>query len=795
LKELFNEAKVRTALSKLVPKGSVAEIRALDAELKGQRYQGTFSGYFDNPDSCVNALGTLANAVGTYITLNPVNPALLARCANRLAYVGKKPLTTDQHILKLEWVLIDVDCDRPSGISATAKEKKAAHRKTLQILKFLEERGWRGALIADSGNGFHLLFRIDLPCSDEGLIKKVLAALADHFDDDKVKLDRTVFNPARIVRLYGTLAAKGDDTDERPHRITKIVKAALPTLVEKEQLEALVEELQPEGAPDPGNRRSADDVDLRQGAFDVNEFLSLYNVAVKTKTVEPNGTTKWTLEECPFNADHKSPDAAVLQFPGGRLGFKCFHSSCANNHWKEFRQHFEPDAWRSPRDSNEWATDLSQFTPLDEARFPAPLGEDAYYGLAGNIVRQIFPETEADPAALLFTFLAGFGNMIGRNPYMTVGATRHYLNLYVVTVGRTSVSRKGTAWMDTRRVLKSIDEDWTRKNVEGGLSSGEGVIHRIRDEINEEKPVKEKGRYTGQYDTVKVDPGIEDKSLFILETEFCSPLKVMAREGNTLSPVLRAAWDGHDLGTLTKNSRERATKPYVSLVGHITREELRKNFTEIEMANGFGNRISWIATTRSKVLPSGGCPPDIAGFFDSLSEAVLFAQTCGELKRDDEAEKLWAQVYPELSSNKSGLLGAIVVRGAPQVLRIGAIYAVLDCSPLVMVPHLKAALECWRYAEASARWIFETGTGDKAADRILTALIAAGFKGLTKTQIVYDVFNRHISKFTTDEALRLLHHLGLAFCLMEDTKGRPTEHWFFKGIGDKSDKSDVRGDN
>jgi hypothetical protein len=120
---------------------------------------------------------------------------------------------------------------------------------------------------------------------------------------------------------------------------------------------------------------------------------------------------------------------------------------------------------------------------------------------------------------------------------------------------------------------------------------------------------------------------------------------------------------------------------------------------------------------------------------------------------------------------------------------------VLDCSPLVTVPHLKAALECWRYAEASARWIFETGTGDKAADRILTALIAAGFKGLTKTQIVYDVFNRHISKFTTDEALRLLHHLGLAFCLMEDTKGRPTEHWFFKGIGDKSDKSDVRGDN
>jgi hypothetical protein len=157
-------------------------------------------------------------------------------------------------------------------------------------------------------------------------------------------------------------------------------------------------------------------------------------------------------------------------------------------------------------------------------------------------------------------------------------------------------------------------------------------------------------------------------------------------------------------------------------------------------------------------LPKGGQTPPIADFLDPLQNALLFAQTCGELKRDDEAEELWAQVYPELSEGKHGLLGAIIARAAPQVLRLSVIYAVLDCSPLIKLPHLQAALAVWRYSEASARWIFETGTGNKIADRIVAALIAAAAKGLTKTQIVHDVFNRNVTKFEIDEALRLLHH-------------------------------------
>jgi hypothetical protein len=456
------------------------------------------------------------------------------------------------------------------------------------------------------------------------------------------------------------------------------------------------------------------------------------------------------------------------------------------------KQHgWEPKKSEQPstsaqRDDGEWATDLSSFTSLDEARFPAPLEADAFYGLAGKIVQRILPETEADPAALLFTLLTGFGNMIGRSAYMMADGARHHLNLFSVTVGRTSISRKRTAWVRIKPVLGLIDDDWVKHNVEQGLSSGEGVVHRVRDKIDEEKPVKEKGKWTGNYETVTVDPGIDDKRLFVLETEFCSPLKVMNREGSTLSPVLRAAWDGDDLGTLTKNSRERATEPHVSMIGHITREELRRNLNETEAANGFGNRILWNAAKRSKSLPQGGQIPPIADFLDPLQDALLHAHTCGELKRDDEAEELWAQVYSELSEGKPGLFGAIIGRAAPQVLRISGLYAVLDCSSVVRVAHLKAALACWRYAENSARWIFEAGTGNKFADRILAALIAAGETGLLKWQIVHDVFNRNVTKFTIDEALRLLHHLNVAEPKMESTKGRPAERWFYKCLTTKT---------
>ena len=273
---LLNKSEVLKALAKIIERGAVFEVRALDAQLCGNRRTGTVSGYFDNIDACLSELEKLTAAKGIYITLNPVDRAFLARRANRLDYANRDGTTKDQHILQRWWLLLDGDYDRPSGISATDSEKEATHKQLLEIYAYLKSRGWPLPIAADSGNGYHLDYRIDLPCEDNRLIEKVLAALADRFDRDGVKIDRSVHNPARIVRLYGTLAAKGDNTEERPHRLSKILKAPdTLQVVSFEQLQALVDELLPKEPEKPkaGTSRSA--VNSKPSKGEVREMLAV----------------------------------------------------------------------------------------------------------------------------------------------------------------------------------------------------------------------------------------------------------------------------------------------------------------------------------------------------------------------------------------------------------------------------------------------------------------------------------------------------------------------------------------
>jgi hypothetical protein len=175
MKALFNEAEVRKTLAKVITSGAVFEVRALDAQLSSNWRTATISGYFNNPDACVSELGKLTRAKGIYVTLNPVNPALLARCANRLDYAEKNSTTNDQHILELRRLLLDVDPERPSGISASNSEKEAAHKKAREIHDYLRGRGWPLPIVADSGNGYHLQYCVDLPCDDEKVLEQVRA--------------------------------------------------------------------------------------------------------------------------------------------------------------------------------------------------------------------------------------------------------------------------------------------------------------------------------------------------------------------------------------------------------------------------------------------------------------------------------------------------------------------------------------------------------------------------------------------------------------------------------------------
>jgi hypothetical protein len=277
--------------------------------------------------------------------------------------------------------------------------------------------------------------------------------------------------------------------------------------------------------------------------------------------------------------------------------------------------------------------------PPTEPPWPDPPCEEAFHGLGGKIVRAIEPASEADPAAVLVQTLTAFGNVIGRGAYFSVEADRHHGNEFVVLVGRTSKARKGTSWGHVDRLMREAKGQWAEERVQGGASSGEGVIWAVRDPIMKREKVKERGQPV-RYEEVEADPGIADKRLLMYEPEFATVLKQTERQGNTLSVIFRQAWDGRPtLRSMTKNSPAVSTGAHISVVGHITADELRRYLTATETANGFANRFLLFCADRSKMLPEGGRvdPGVMAGLREELVEALAFARTAGEVRRDEEA--------------------------------------------------------------------------------------------------------------------------------------------------------------
>lgn len=409
--------------------------------------------------------------------------------------------------------------------------------------------------------------------------------------------------------------------------------------------------------------------------------------------------------------------------------------------------------------------------------WPAPPATAAYHGCVGELVGIIAPHSEADPVALLTHTLVMFGSVVGRSPYVRVEADEHHLNENALQIGSTSKARKGTALGRTRRVLEAVDPDWALQNIKAGLSSGEGLIHAVRDAVTRQEPLKEGGKVKGRQ-TVLVDEGVEDKRLLVVESEFASTLRVMARDGNTLSPTVRQAWDTGTLRTLTKTTPAQATGAHISIIGHVTAEELRRHLDRTEVANGFLNRFLLVCVRRAQCLPEGGTlrDQDLAPLTDALRKAVHTARRAGELTRDHAARALWADVYPELSEGRPGLLGAATSRGEAHVLRLSALYALLDQSQVIATPHLEAALALWTYCEASARFVFGDALADPVADK-LHALLLAHPEGVTRSEM-YDHFGRHQRAKEIARALGLLASQGRAERLEpEPTGGRPIERW------------------
>lgn len=324
---------IAEAIRILFEPGQVVELRVPKAGKLG-----TISGYFDDHNKLAEELERLSGtAPAVYYTLNPVNPALLAR-ANNHTNPYAKGTTNDaaDNIVGRRWLLIDCDPMRPADISATEEEKEAARRIAAQIKSYLKALGWSDPVVADSGNGYHLLYRVDLPNDEESraLIESVLKALAVRFDNNAVKIDQKVFNASRITKAYGTLACKGDSIPERQHRLSRMF--APPEVIEpvaKELLAALAAE-----TPKPEKRKSGAAATSTRGGWSeplVEEVLDKAGVN-RGDAIDYKGETKWQ-HDCFNNPEHRKPDAYTILDKDGYAHHHCSHNSCADledAHWR-----------------------------------------------------------------------------------------------------------------------------------------------------------------------------------------------------------------------------------------------------------------------------------------------------------------------------------------------------------------------------------------------------------------------------------------------------------------------------
>ena len=323
---------VKACLDMLHEKGDVFEVRIPGS--KG----GTTSGYFNDTTLAAQYISRInGKAQSIYVTANPVQPQLIARCANELRPYTKST-TTDSEILKRRWFLLDFDPVRPAGISSTQEEWQNAFDCATIVVEWLTSLGWPKPLMASSGNGIHVMYRIDMENTPEVTVDITAATkmIASVFSNEYVDIDTSVCNAARIWKVYGTISAKGSHTVERPHRV-----AHLLSLPEKNELlsHALIETM---ARP----IRDADSTEFNDtdGHYikDMEKWLAdrKQEVVSGPRPLYKNEGQKWEIAVCPFNNTHVRP---IVGLVNNKPIYRCLHNSCSAFRWKEYRQKIDPD--------------------------------------------------------------------------------------------------------------------------------------------------------------------------------------------------------------------------------------------------------------------------------------------------------------------------------------------------------------------------------------------------------------------------------------------------------------------
>ena len=357
--------------------------------------------------------------------------------------------------------------------------------------------------------------------------------------------------------------------------------------------------------------------------------------------------------------------------------------------------------------------------------WPEPMSDDAFYGLAGDFVRLVENETEADRHALLASFLLMASLLFGRRVYYRVGKTKHFCNEYVALVGPTgSGGRKGLS-LDYAAFIFDEKFSWINKRRFYGISSGEGLIQKMMPNADIGETMEMVREYLG------------------VLTELAVLMTVSSRDGNTSSMVIRQGWDGQTLESPSKKNPLRTENAFLSLIGHITPTELLATLTTTDRANGLANRFMFLAVRRSKELPEGGADVNLLDIGERLLKARSAAMErpgTWEICRNVEAKHLWAEEYHDLITHSEDMTGAILSRAEAHVLRISMIYALLDCSRDIKPEHVRAALAFWDYCKRTAEFYFRGSTGDADGDQIVQFVRAHG--QITRSD-VHRLFNRN----------------------------------------------------
>lgn len=400
------------------------------------------------------------------------------------------------------------------------------------------------------------------------------------------------------------------------------------------------------------------------------------------------------------------------------------------------------------------------------------LPDEAAPGALGEVLRAVVPHTEADPAALLMTLLAACGVALGLRPRLEIGGTTHWARTHLLVVGRTAEGRKGESWGVVERAMyEALGEEW-HGTVISGLSSGEGLVQAVDD--GGEAPA--------------------EKRRLVVETEFARTMRVSRREANTLSSVLRQAWDGTSFGVLTRQAR-RATLVHLAVLGHITPEELRGEAEALDVQNGLLNRFLVCYSQRRGLKPSPRMDwPGVERAAEGLGRAIRAARENENPlhDRDPEADRLWCAIYEALN-DPSAPIPATEARAAPMIARLSLLYAALEGGGLVRSHHLRAAVEVWWFSVQSSRKAYGERFGDPVADALLRHFrdlsSIEGSRPVQSQTDLHAVLGRNAVRGGVTTALRLLAEQGLLERVTREVDGqrragRPAVEWRLAEAGE-----------